>query len=96
MRLIDADALYDKMMGTPTDLHFPSWFASMVKAAPTISERDDGYWEPNEPDMDPNGYRYGYHCSACMRPVPKTNGPSRYCCYCGAKMKYHPEVKETK
>ena len=36
MRLIDADALIDAIMGQPPEPHYPSWYAAQIEKIPAV------------------------------------------------------------
>lgn len=86
MRLIDADALYDKVMGTPTDLYYPSKYGALVKDMPTIDPIKHAHWI----FQDRNAW---YRCSNCRH---EAVGKLPYCGFCGAKMDEVTKIQEDK
>lgn len=95
MRLIDADALKNKILecskncftyGAYGDYYTGREYAyldaaDLIDEAPTVEERKHGHWieHPEHPIGD---------CSVCGERVPIYSGSKKYkiCPYCGAKM----------
>lgn len=90
--LIDKQNTINIIMSEPTDLHYPSWYAELVKEIQPEEQQKKGKWIKPTGMMPPEHHGH-YECSNCgfwamkdwLRPwkgVVLTN----YCPGCGLKM----------
>lgn len=92
MRPIDADALKERIMGEPPDAHYPSYYADMVDAAPTLDVQPvrRGEWRYVNYQTDKTTWITGeFICRKCGKSMPRHMGdnPPDYCQHCGADMR---------
>lgn len=88
MRLIDADALHERVQETMeagliySGMTIAEFIHALVDEAPTIDAEPvrRGYWKV----WYHGGTSFSYTCSFCGMHTPNEKTP--YCAYCGAKM----------
>ena len=87
MRLIDADALYEREYARLREGEVLEYFEPMdIDSMPTVEERKTGHWEEFEFEYADREY-VGYKCSECDSRCLTTDFEKyKYCPYCGAKM----------
>lgn len=82
MRLIDADAILEKMRQTfdMQELYLPVHFMDfIIDEMPTIDERKTGEWVQHDSGA--------WSCSICKSWIPdEQHYYARFCLYCGARM----------
>ena len=87
MRLIDADALYEREYARLREGEVLEYFEPMdIDSMPTVEERKTGHWQSDVVVM-----RMVYTCSVCGERSLYEEGDydpvlSNYCPFCGAKM----------
>lgn len=87
MRLIDADALYEREFARLREGEVLEYFEPMdIDSMPTVEERKTGHWQSDVVVM-----RMVYTCSVCGERSLYEEGDydpvlSNYCPFCGAKM----------
>lgn len=87
MRLIDADALYEREYARLREGEVLEYFEPMdIDSMPTVEERKTGHWQSDVVEM-----RMIYTCSVCGERSLYEEGDydpvlSNYCPFCGAKM----------
>ena len=93
MRLIDADALSEKLCETTTFIKDGEAFQRMINDAPTVSaEAVQGEWEHwGSPFSDESEVIDTIVCSVCgarfIEPKDEPKGEYNFCPNCGARMK---------
>jgi len=90
IKACDAISRHDaikEIMGQPTELHYPDWYAEQINNMPPIEpERKPGKWIIRERhEHYPSGKSYEEKvCPVCGR--TDHNGDGDWCGYCGANM----------
>ena len=77
---ISRQAASKKILGQPTEPHYPSWYAEQIKELPSAQPKS-GQWI-----LDRSG---AYCCSECMEPCAgyvMMKPRDKFCKMCGAKM----------
>lgn len=101
MRLIDADALIEKLEAWKKEAErraviinytFASAIIAQVNAEPTIEERKTGKWIYDYDKNEALFFQQGWKCSDCGR--RQTYGESEFCMNCGAKMEHSDGYEE--
>ena len=84
--LIDRQDAIDLIMSEPTDVHYPSWFAEILKKKPSAEpERKKGKWIGKEQFANSPEF-YSWQCSVCgcVLEDPTLDKPYPFCPNCGS------------
>ena len=90
--LISRQDAINAILSEPTDAHYPTWYAEIIKDLPSAQpERKKGKWmlydEVGEPNKDDPAY---WQCDQCLRTYIRLRKPRNYCPNCGADMRGEP------
>lgn len=87
---IEREAAIGAIMGEPTEAHYPSWYADIIKAIPTADVAPVRHgkwleWFPGDFALIMTGEEMLYRCSSCDAKYSDAEG-YKYCPNCGARM----------
>lgn len=89
---ISRQAAIDTILGQPTELHYPSWYAGQIRQLPSAEPRC-GKWMTSYLDHEVMGVRPKIlYCSECNQCIAY---PTNFCPNCGADMRGEPDGRDS-